>query len=994
MWPPSAGDEPAPSQRRWPNLYNKVATASARTTSAQSSNPSSSRTLEPPSVGSIVSTRTITAVASSSTAPQGISTDQRPNPAKRVKLCLSLETSKFGGKHVMAPKPNLNVPHISLELQVRDVPDSAEDAPSSARLSMQTQQTIPPSPDPFRASPVARFIRKTAPAPSTAHTHVSVDLAPFQSDDPAPLPLEWTKTMPQEDRRWVSSALFTAAANAKLKLRSDLQLWYHPPPPDLVSNQVPTPSRFFCHSLLLWMPSRLWKVRLVCTNPACSQHPLSTEVHNSRVLQVLDIDSFYNLVTEILKCSKCSTRYLSWSQKILKQLDPPHRSEFRVLLTQRYACDIRVVRLLRERGLGNSLSRIIGQLKESHREEWLQRVARYTSECAPFMKSHCQKFQEPPKFPDVPSYKWLHVVYSQDILNRCEDIKANITSTYGSILKLDSTREITLKLNGPDRGTAQRLTSVGNEQGQVLISVLSAGEGPALDLMATGLTRRFQAAGVKPPDVLYVDGDCCKEAGPTELKAKFKQWPNLIVRLDFWHFMLRLADGVTTAAHQLFPEFMVRLSACIFEWDAGDIMELRKAKRAQLQQQGRPEMTERDLDRHITKEELALHCRRRTRGEETTIHLIEQLLTEFMSAKGNDSLGVRLLDSAKMWKIWHDQKHHVSCIQDPPGVEVYKATGILFKGGVSLKTFCCTRGSASLGAFHRHLNRVIPGNRGNSLYFQMYLLEGLHRWNQFKAAGESAGSHTDTRDLLHSVHTNYQKVFGKQFDSSFKTPAKYTGELIGVDYLLRQNKNPLLKTGPDAEETSRLMEQLDVEPTDDKLKGEESTLTDLGISGTTSAMFFLHNNNPALLLPSVEPSLPARPQQHRHQQLHRHRFPSNTVGLTRTTLGSSKPPATIKKSFSVQERVPESTFGSRLVSLPPKPVTVTPPAATSSALSRSSTTDAYQERRKHSSTIYTTDRTIGRHRTQETGYRQHREKIYHPNKEVRTRQEWLERRKK
>lgn len=280
--------------------------------------------------------------------------------------------------------------------------------------------------------------------------------------------------MPQQDHKWVSSALFRVGPGGKLELRDQLQLWYHPPQPSLVYHQAPTPCRCFTQSLLLWMPYRLWKVRLLCTNQACIGHPLASGGLHRRARQVLDIDRYYNLVTETLICTKCRTSYLSWSQTILQQLDLAHRSEFRVILTrrytiwcihirtyvynlnavlnennlvpvQRYACDIRVIRLLRERGLGNSPSRIILQLKENHSEEWLQRVARFTSQCAAFMDSSQllqPHFQEPPVPVVLPTYKWLLVVYSQDILNRLEDIKAKITSTYGSILKMDSTKTV------------------------------------------------------------------------------------------------------------------------------------------------------------------------------------------------------------------------------------------------------------------------------------------------------------------------------------------------------------------------------------------------------------------------------------------------------------------------------------------------------------------------------------------------------------------------
>ncbi|MED6252202.1 hypothetical protein ATANTOWER_008377 [Ataeniobius toweri] len=90
------------------------------------------------------------------------------------------------------------------------------------------------------------------------------------------------------------------------------------------------------------MPYRLWKVRFLCTDQAC-KNPLSSGGFHR---QVRDIDRFYNLVTETLICSKCCRSYLSWNRDIVEQLDMAHRSEFRVILTPRYACDIRVICLL------------------------------------------------------------------------------------------------------------------------------------------------------------------------------------------------------------------------------------------------------------------------------------------------------------------------------------------------------------------------------------------------------------------------------------------------------------------------------------------------------------------------------------------------------------------------------------------------------------------------------------------------------------------------
>ncbi|KAI4794050.1 hypothetical protein KUCAC02_032316, partial [Chaenocephalus aceratus] len=70
-----------------------------------------------------------------------------------------------------------------------------------------------------------------------------------------------------------------------------------------------------------------------------------------------------------------------------------------------------------------------------------------------------------------------------------DHIKASITSTFGSILKMDSTKKITKKLSGHAKGTALWVT-YGNEVGQIVTSVLTVQEGPGLDTMVSGVMER------------------------------------------------------------------------------------------------------------------------------------------------------------------------------------------------------------------------------------------------------------------------------------------------------------------------------------------------------------------------------------------------------------------------------------------------------------------------------------------------------------------------
>ena len=75
---------------------------------------------------------------------------------------------------------------------------------------------------------------------------------------------------------------------------------------------------------------------------------------------------------------------------------------------------------------------------------------------------------------------------------RLPQLLATATSVYGSILKIDSTKKVCKKLQGAAAGTATWVTNVGNERGEILMSVVTDSEGLlALKPMADGLMKRF-----------------------------------------------------------------------------------------------------------------------------------------------------------------------------------------------------------------------------------------------------------------------------------------------------------------------------------------------------------------------------------------------------------------------------------------------------------------------------------------------------------------------
>ncbi|XP_056461292.1 uncharacterized protein LOC130401508 [Gadus chalcogrammus] len=213
----------------------------------------------------------------------------------------------------------------------------------------------------------------------------------------------------------------------------------------------------------------------------------------------------------------------------------------------------------------------------------MRRSIHYLSVMEPFTSTGVvRQCTPPPKpSPDVPQYGWLLVVYCHDILSRLEDVKARVTSVFGSILKMDSTKKVTRKLAGAAAHTAAWATNVGNEHGQVLMSVLTATEGGGLLPMAAGLMRRYRDAGVAQPRLLYVDRDCCSShersnccvpgvgqaGGPAGHLA-----PDATLRIRCHN----------RESQQLYKPLLQQQSASIFLWDPEDTARLLNAKRRTL----------------------------------------------------------------------------------------------------------------------------------------------------------------------------------------------------------------------------------------------------------------------------------------------------------------------------------------------------------------------------------------------------------------------------
>ncbi|XP_057700251.1 uncharacterized protein LOC130920813 [Corythoichthys intestinalis] len=361
------------------------------------------------------------------------------------------------------------------------------------------------------------------------------------------------------------------------------------------------------------------------------------------------------------------------------------------------------------------------------------------------------------------------------------------------------------------------MTNIGNEFGEVLNSVLTTGEGAGLEELCQGIVTRYKNAGQAEPEVIYVDRDCCNQSGVSSVTKLFHPWRSA-VRLDSFHFMRRFNCGLTTEHHPLYGTFCTKLSACIFEWDQDDVHRLKEAKIEEWKStHSGYAPSEEQLMATISSAELKRHCRRRTRGVEEMRRMISGLLESVWEL--TDTTGLRLVSHDAMQHIWKVQQKHLECLQDPPGVALYTKVGTLQKGGKQLDILRCGRGSSSLESFHRHQCTFVPGWRCNALHMQMYMIEGLARWNMSRAKegvevdGASNIRSFDVRLMSH-LNNLSQRICGSALVAEFTPPRRPTDERIAVDYLLAQTNRGDLLSPSRVPEISALVFEEDEEEAD------------------------------------------------------------------------------------------------------------------------------------------------------------------------------------
>ena len=110
---------------------------------------------------------------------------------------------------------------------------------------------------------------------------------------------------------------------------------------------------------------------------------------------------------------------------------------------------------------------------------------------------------------------------------------------------------------------------------------------------------------------------------------------------------------------------MARVSNAVFKWDQQDSDTLLQAKRNVQISSEVINPSDSAVQKTISHEEAALHCRQTTRGVDKTVQMEESLFLTLTPS--TDTPGVPLLKN-ELVESWEEQCRHIPCLQDPPGV--------------------------------------------------------------------------------------------------------------------------------------------------------------------------------------------------------------------------------------------------------------------------------------------------------------------------------------
>ncbi|XP_042561211.1 uncharacterized protein LOC122130571 [Clupea harengus] len=310
---------------------------------------------------------------------------------------------------------------------------------------------------------------------------------------------------------------------AERKLFKEKMEFHPPPPPMAVKGAVPNMLSFFTTPAFFWRPVGVMKALIRCPNTNCPAPPeyyLEKRGYGSYARQVYGLNFLYTLLTERLMCKHCLKLREEPSQtQADDEEDGAHRAQLQYTW-QAYSPKILMNLAPAVRSMFPAIVQRL--LQQGHDEWYVERRDLYQTLLYDAHTSAAGSSQQgilsfaraagtytlpiaPSPLPSARVLRRAHLILEMEKMPVYRD---QILSTTGEILCIDGTRKILKKIYGDGQGTMQYVTSVLNEWGQFLTTVVVASESEGCYArMARGLVARFRRANAPAPKVVYADNN-------------------------------------------------------------------------------------------------------------------------------------------------------------------------------------------------------------------------------------------------------------------------------------------------------------------------------------------------------------------------------------------------------------------------------------------------------------------------------------------------------
>ncbi|KAF6719442.1 hypothetical protein FQA47_024064, partial [Oryzias melastigma] len=507
----------------------------------------------------------------------------------------------------------------------------------------------------------------------------------FQCPTEAAVILEgWQKTweqlssanyqgIPPQDVRWLKEnedyGLYKAATAHKTKsveivrrkLLKDKMEFNPPPVPTYLGGSIPNMFSFFTAPVLFWRPVGILHAKIRCPNTNCPAPPntfLIRKVYLSSAQQVCGLKSFYTLLSERLLCTYCERvrnagekagdvsrdqdpqqqyTWLASSPWILMNLAPAVQHMFPAILCGKRSIDRSAVTLLHDRINSVSMSKVQRLIQQGHDEWYMDCRGLYQT-----LLYDAHTFRGSSSQSGILSYLQPAGNYTPPV-KQSPLPSARVLRRAHMISEMEK-MPILRKIYGDGQATMQFLTSVLNEWGQFVTTVVMTSDSEdCYKRMARGLTAWFKRAQAPAPKILYADSHCCCDGGTSMLESLFADWieEGMVIRLDIHHWLHRWDAVVIRQSHARYGAFMSAMAGALLAYNQADMQLLISAVR-----NGNKEMyskySDEEMISFLKPNQIKSYVHRVTRGVENSAVAVEFILEQFKGPAGLDIDGIPL----------------------------------------------------------------------------------------------------------------------------------------------------------------------------------------------------------------------------------------------------------------------------------------------------------------------------------------------------------------